>query len=62
MAGTANDCRLKFKSWNGLKEGVQVDRAIVKPYNKLTHRHLSSKTTAWCGGTGAGRHSERQGI
>ena len=48
MAGTANDCRLKFKSWNGLKEGVQVDRAIVNPYNRLTHRHLSSKTTAWC--------------
>ena len=49
MAGTANDCRLKFKSWNGLIEGAQVDRAIMNPYCKHTGRKgLKSKSVAWC--------------
>ena len=45
---TASQARLKFKSWNGLKEGAPVDKAIVNPWNKKTGMHAKSKTTPWC--------------
>lgn len=48
MAGTAADAVKQMKAWHGLKEGKPVDKAIMAPYNKLTKRHLSSKTCAWC--------------
>lgn len=45
---TASQARTKFKSWNGLKEGPQVDKAIVNPWNKRMGRSVKSKTTPWC--------------
>lgn len=50
MAGTAEDARKLFKSWNGLKEGPAVDKAIINPWNKKTGRKppAKSKTTPWC--------------
>lgn len=49
MAGTANDARLKAKSWAGLVEGPPVDKAIMNPYCKVTGRKgLKSKLVAWC--------------
>lgn len=49
MAGTANDARLKAKSWVGDSEANgKAQRDIMNPYNKLVGRHLSVKTTAWC--------------
>lgn len=48
MAGTAADAVKQVKSWHGLKEGPPVDKAIMNPYNKLTKRHLKSKTCPWC--------------
>lgn len=45
---TASQARTKFKSWNGLKEGAPVDKAIVNPWNKKSGRHCKSKSTPWC--------------
>lgn len=44
---TSAQARKLFKSWNGLKEGPQVDKKIINPWNKKTGRHLTSKTP-WC--------------
>lgn len=46
---TASQARAKFKSWNGLKEGPAVDKAIIKPWAKKTGRKgAKSKTLPWC--------------
>ena len=45
---TASQARTKFKSWNGLKEGPAVDKAIINPWNKKTGRKCKSKNTPWC--------------
>lgn len=46
---TASQARLKFKSWNGLKEGPEVDKKIINPWSKKTGRKgVKSKTTPWC--------------
>ena len=41
-------CVKKAKSWNGLKEGAPVDKAIMAAWNKAVHRHAKSRTTPWC--------------
>ena len=41
-------CVKKAKSWNGLKEGAPVDKAIMAAWNKAVHRNAKSKTTPWC--------------
>ena len=38
----------KFKSWNGLKEGTAVDKAIIDPWNDSTGCHATSKKNPWC--------------
>lgn len=46
---TASQARAKFKSWNGLKEGPEVDKKIINPWAKKTGRKgVKSKTTPWC--------------
>lgn len=45
---TAEQARLKYKSWAGLKEGPAVDKAIINPWNKKTGEHRKSKATKWC--------------
>lgn len=46
---TASQARTKFKSWNGLKEGPAVDKAIIKPWAKKTGRKgVTSKSVPWC--------------
>lgn len=45
---TSAQARTLFKSWNGLKEGPQVDKKIINPWNKKTGRKAKSKTTPWC--------------
>lgn len=45
---TSAQARKLFKSWNGLKEGPQVDKKIINPWNKKTGRKVKSKTTPWC--------------
>lgn len=48
MAGTAAQARAKMKSWLGLKEGPQVDKAIVKPWDRWTGCKATSKKNPWC--------------
>ena len=45
---TSAQARTLFKSWNGLKEGPEVDKKIINPWNKKTGRSVKSKTTPWC--------------
>ena len=45
---TSAQARKLFKSWNGLKEGPEVDKKIINPWNKKTGRNVKSKTTPWC--------------
>ena len=45
---TAAQAVKKFKSWNGLKEGPAVDKAIINPWNKATGCHAKSKKNPWC--------------
>lgn len=46
---TASQARAKFKSWNGLKEGPEVDKKIINPWAKKTGRSgVKSKSTPWC--------------
>ena len=37
-----------MKSWQGLKEGPAVDRAIINPWNAKTGCHATSKKNHWC--------------
>lgn len=46
--GTEAEARKLFKSWNGLKEGAAVDKAIISAWNKRQGRSVKSKTTPWC--------------
>lgn len=48
MSGGASKAVAKAKSWNGLKEGAPVDKAIINAWNKKMHMHAKSKTTPWC--------------
>lgn len=41
----------KIKSWVGLKEGPEVDRVILKTYNKYFGCDRHSKSWAWCAAT-----------
>lgn len=41
----------KIKSWLGLKEGPEVDRIILKTYNKYFGCNRKSKTWPWCAAT-----------
>lgn len=46
---TSAQARTLFKSWNGLKEGPEVDKKIINPWSKKTGRKgVKSKTTPWC--------------
>lgn len=45
---TARQAINKINSWIGLKEGPQVDKVIMNPWNKAMDRHCKSKTTKWC--------------
>ena len=46
--GTEAEARSLFKSWNGLKEGPAVDKAIINAWNKRQGRSVKSKSTPWC--------------
>lgn len=48
MAGTAAQAIAKAKSWHGLKEGAQVDKAIVTPWDRWTGNKAKSKKNPWC--------------
>lgn len=48
MAGGCAKAVAKAKSWNGLKEGAPVDKAIISAWNKKMHMHAKSKSTPWC--------------
>lgn len=49
MAGGAEACNAKFKSWNNYSEANgKVQKFIMSDYNKRTNRHLNCKTTDWC--------------
>ena len=46
---TSAQARTLFKSWNGLKEGPEVDKKIINPWSKKTGRKgVKSKTVPWC--------------
>lgn len=46
---TSAQARTLFKSWNGLKEGPQVDKKIINPWAKKTGRKgIKSKSVPWC--------------
>ena len=38
----------KWTSWNGLKEGPAVDKAIIDPWNKATGCSAKSTKNPWC--------------
>ena len=49
IMATAAAAVKKFKSWKGLKEGPEVDRVIINPWNRATGCHAKSKKNPWCG-------------
>ena len=48
MSGGSAKAVKKIRSWNGLKEGAPVDKAIINYWNKKMGMHAKSKTTPWC--------------